>query len=307
MKHGLPFLLISLLVCGCIWAQDTSPQEPGHQLRTLIERADSGDLRAIYQLAYLHDTGYDSIPVDSMHSTALYLLAARQGYAPARNFIGFRYYRGEYVKKDIDSALYWIRLAALDGDITGAANMAYLLLDSPDIPHDNEEGEKWLTIAAEAGVTEAQQRLIEIKEEEWLQLTPDSALIRGMELYLDRAPVIGVKLIEIGAKNNIPKAMALLGDAYSKGRGVPYSHQKSIEYFYKAAMAGDGPASFLLAELLEFFPDVLISITCESEGTDENDAGIWYSRALSQGIADSETAYKLLFSIPENNLYRENH
>ena len=58
-------------------------------VRKLAERADSGGAKALYDLAMLYDTGYDSIPVDSARSTALYRLSAERGYAPAQNYLGF--------------------------------------------------------------------------------------------------------------------------------------------------------------------------------------------------------------------------
>lgn len=293
MKRILPFLALIFFLAGCIWAQDRET-EMRRALRQLVERADSGDAKALYDLAYLHDIGYDSIEKDSLRSTALYLLSAEKGYAPARNFIGFRYYRGETVKRDIDSAFYWIRLAADAGDITAAANLGYLLTETEEAAGNADEAEKWLTMAAEAGVTGAQEKLSDMKAGEWAALTPDSALVAGMRYYLDKAPVMGVRLIEIAGESGNPKALALLGDAYSKGLGVAYDHQKSIEYFYSAARLGDPSAQFIIAELLDIFPDALNYLNPQL--SEEENAFFWYSKAAEAGITDSETAYLRLFS-----------
>lgn len=293
-KRILPSFFFLLIVFGCLLAQDPTDS---HRiaLRQLVERAHSGDAKALYDLATLHDRGYDSIPVDTLRSNALYLKAAQKGYAPARNFIGFRYYTGHGMPQDIDSALYWIRLAADEGDITAAANLGYLLSESELIPHDSVEAVKWIEQAAMAGVREAQIKLIDFKRDEWSSMPPDSVLTNGIELYTGRAPILGIQLIGIAAQHKIPKAMALMGDAYSKGWGVPYDYQKSVDYFYEAAKGGDPSAQFLIAELLEFFPDALVNK--ENETTpEENNAAYWYDLAAQQGVTDSEKAYQLLMS-----------
>ena len=299
MRRYFPFLLLLVIIGGCLWAQENAtPQRLA--LRRLVERADTGDAKSLYDLARLLETGYDSIPLDSVRSLALYLASAEKEYPPAMNYIGFRYFTGNGLRKDIDSALYWIRNAAARGDITAAANLGYLLTESEEIPHDEEEAAKWISMAAEAGVNEAQIKLIEIKEEEWKNLPADSALQLGMGYYLGTAPIIGVKLIEISAGQNNPQAIALLGDAYSKGIGVPYDHEKSTNYFYKAAIAGDPSAQFIIAEMLEIFPESLPAGGEETSGflDDFLSPSFWYEKASQAGVTEAESAYRQLYSYP---------
>lgn len=264
----IQILILTAFICGVALAQMSEVEDMPRRLalRQLVERADSGDAKALYDLAYLHDIGYDSIPVDSVRSTLLYRLSAEKGYAPARNFLGFRYYMGEYLTQNVDSALYWIRLAAIDGDITAAANLGYLLSDSDNVEHNEEEALEWLAVAADAGLPAAQ-----------------------------------VKLVEIAERVGSPKAYALLGDAYSKGQGVAYDHKKSIEYFYKAAEEGNPSAQFILAELLEFFPDILSDVNEPGISASAAD-GIhpsyrdWYEEAAAAGIHNSDDAYRHLYT-----------
>lgn len=295
MKKFLPIAILLTVIAVGVFAQDaTSCREA---LQNLMQRADSGEARAIYELAKLHDIGFDSIPVDSVKSTALYKAAAEKGYAPAMNFLGFRYYLGEIVSQDVDSALFWIRKAADQGDITAAANLGYLLADSRDVAHDEEEAIKWLTIAAEAGVNEAQLKLVDLMKETWKQLPPDSALSLGSRYYLGNAPIMGAEILQTAANAGLPKAQALLGDAFSKGFGVPYDHQKAIEYFYEGANGGDPSAQFVVGELLEIFPDALNSLIGE-ESSVLTLPEYWYDKAASQGVTDSETAAQKLLSYP---------
>lgn len=289
MKRLLPFLLVFILFCGCIWAQGEDDLARRVALRQLVQHAEAGNAKALFDLARLHEIGYDSILIDSTRSKALYILSAEQGFAPAMNYIGFQYYKGESFPRDLDSALYWIRKAGDEGDATAAANLGYLLTESKDIPYDEEEALKWLTIASEAGVPEAQKKMVELMKEHWEEWPLDSVLKKGEEYYLSRVPIVGVSLLEIAARNGNARAMALLGDAYSKGVGAVYDHQKSMDYFYEAAVKGDPAAQFIVAELLEIFPDAL----ADSEG-----AEYWYERAAEGGVTDSDSAYRMLYSIP---------
>ena len=226
---------------------------------------------------------------------------AREGDAAAQNLLGFKYYNGEDVIQNVDSALYWISLAAEKGNITAAANLGFLFTESPLIPKDEEKGIQWLGIAAKGGVRGAELRLVELMEDKWRNLPSDSILSLGLDFYTSKAHIAGVKLFEIAAEENNPQALALLGDAYSKGLGVPYNHQKSVFYFYKAAILGNPSARFILAELLDFFPDALSEFKKDYRADkyeEETDAAYWYEKAAAQGVTDAETAFNLLFSTP---------
>lgn len=306
MKRFFPLLLIIALIGGCLWAQSETP-EIRAALNGLIQKAESGDAKALYDLARLYDTGYDSIPVDSLKSTALYLESAQKGYSPARNYIGFRYFKGEIVNRDVDSALYWIRAAANDGDITAATNLGYLYLHSDEVNHDENEAAKWLMIAAEEGVIDAQNELLNLKSAEWDTIPADSAFSLGVKYYIGKAPIIGVKLIEIASREHNPRALALLGDAYSKGRGVAYDHKKSMDYFFQSAQQGYAPAQFIIAELLDILPDSLeLLLSPENSGNKTDDASFgdiysaqfWYEKAAEGGINNSDDAFNNLLALP---------
>lgn len=278
----------------------------------------------LFLLAQLYETGNDSIPADLDRSISYYRMAAREGYAPARNYLGFLHYEGSKTSKDVDSALYWIGLAAEEGDIKAAGNLGYLLSQASDVSHDYPRAFKWLQKASDAGlksslvplaelyrrglgveadtlkaialydraiesgIQDAQLYLLAMMGNSWKSLPADSALALGLKYYVHRAPVAGIDLIETAANAGSPKALALLGDAYSRGIGVPYDHDLSVEFFHKAAILGDPSAQFILAELLEFFPDL--------PGEDLHDPSYWYEKAAQAGVDDAEEAYKLLFT-----------
>lgn len=383
----------------------TSPEISKQRLavREVAEKAATGDGKALYDLAMLHDMGYDSIPVDSVRSTILYRLSAEAGYAPAQNYLGFRYFNGEAVRQDVDSALYWMAKAAGNGDAKAANNLGYLLANSEKVTRDYTQAIYWLTKAAEAGLPagmsqladlyrmgkgctpdtaraealytraiqaglhDAELKLLAMKGNQWLKLSPDSALTLGKYHYTHGAPLIAVTLFEniintpnssdytelttaessnntLGNSQNqvippqeqcghpqnqagishnqvnsqqnnvlnssqtkeegaVAKALALLGDAYSRGQGVEYDHDRSIQLFYEAALRGNPSAEFVIAELLDIFPDaldLLLPTPSQPNKISSNalnidpalltNASYWYDRAAAQGITDAATA-----------------
>ena len=325
-------------------------------VRELSQRASSGDAKALYDLAMLHDSGYDSIAVDSARSTALYRMAAEHGYAPAQNYLGFRYFNGEAVEENVDSALYWMGKAAAGGDAKAANNLGYLLAYSDKVTHDYPQAIYWLSKAADAGLPagmtqladllrqgapvtpenptpsprpssadtlraeqlymkaiqaglhDAELKLLGMKGHCWETLSPDSLLSLGKYHYTHHAPLIGVTLLENVVNNTserdsatLATALAILGDAYSRGVGVGYDHDRSVALYKEAALLGNPSAQFVIAELLEIFPDALDDPgNPDTEQTapltpHEKTARYWYEQAAREGVTDAETATSRLF------------
>lgn len=322
MKRALPFLILFLLAAANAVCGDVSGRRKA--LRELSQRAASLDPKALYDLASLHDKGYDSIPVDSARSTALYRLSASLGYPRAQNYLGFRYFKGEFVRQNVDSALFWLTKAAENGDPSAANNLGYLLSEGDVVGKDYAGAAFWLKKAAAAGLPQAESQLAdlfckghgvekdtaeaislynraiegglrdaEIKllammGKKWERLPADSAVSLGRFYYSHRAPVAAVTLFENAAASGNPDALALLGDAYSKGYGVEYNHDISIDFFLRAANAGQPSAQFIIAELLDIFPDALPDSVPP--------AVFWYGKAAASGITDaSEATQRLIY------------
>lgn len=323
MTRFLPMLFTALLLAGGAASRERTA------VRHVAALAAKGDPKGLYDLAVLHDMGYDSIPVDSARSTALYRLSALSGYAPAQNYLGFRYFNGEGVAENVDSALFWLAKAAGQGDAKAANNLGFLLANSDRVSRDYPQAIRWLTVAADAGVPtgeslladlyrrglgtppdtaraeqlyerailhglhDAELKLLAMKGGKWLTLPPDSAVILGKYHYTHGAPIIGVTLFENAAAQRNPTALALLGDAYSRGVGVEYDHNESIGNYLQAALLGEPSAQFVIAELLDIFPDALadspLPLTAEQQT-----ALYWYEQAALHGITDAETATRRL-------------
>lgn len=285
--------MIMIAVAVCAVALGRSPREVRLAVRALSERAMAGDAKSLYDLARLHDYGYDSVPVDSARSTALYRMSAERGYAPAQSYLGFRYFTGEAAPLLRDSAIFWFEKAVAAGDPRAANNLGYIILNADSATRDYGKARDLFEMAAagglhaaqsqlgdfyryglsvkpdtvraamlyedaaKGGVADAQGKLVSMMEGEWDALPADSALQLGMKLKGESVFGVGVYLFGISADKGNPKAMAELGEAYSLGRGVDYNHRKSQEYYLRSALKGYEPARHVIAELLEIFPQSL--------------------------------------------------
>lgn len=206
--------------------------------------------------------------------------SAKVGNSEAANFLGFLYWQGKGTKLDRDSALIYLREAAEAGNLKAAANLGHLLLTGENIKPDTLEAIKLLDKAATRGLPAAMYELDNLMSSERSLALETSALEAAEDNHtLEPSATLG-------------HILAILGDARSRGRAIGYDHQKSIEYFYRAARLGNQPAQFILAELLEIFPDALSGL---SDDPADSDKVRWYTLAYAAGITDAREAYRRLF------------
>lgn len=303
---------VLILLAVMVATMFAATPEGRRAFRQFEQCAENGDAEAQYRLATILETGWDSVPADSVRALDLMQRSARNGFPPAMNYLGYLYGKGykvgdrKLIPVDRDSSLMWLRRSADAGDPRAVSNLAYLLLNdtvssrlrpaerfqadsiayvylqkgaSAQIPTafsmlgDMYRNGRWVKrdtlkaaanyeAALERGLGDAEARLIALMGRRWQRLPQDSAFHLGLRYYTGYAPGAGVLLLERAAE--IPdtigigaRAMALLGDAYSRGVGVKYSHDKSLEYFARAALAGNPSAMYILAETLEVFPNAL--------------------------------------------------
>lgn len=307
----------------------------GHDdpLGELIGKAEGGDAEALYTLATLYDRGFDSIPVDSTRSTALYRQAAEKGNTAAMNYLGYRLISGEYsaLGRDVDEGLAWLEKAAMTGDAKAASNIGWMLTDGKYVERDFEKAAFWLDKASEEGLpvamsqlgdlyregkgvtqdvqkadslyrqaferglADAGYKLADLRAERYDSIPAEELVNEGRYYYLRSAPSVGVKLFYMAADEGSPEAMALLGDAYTRSLGVPYDYDLSLLYYAKAALAGNPSAQFVIGELLEIFPDALEALAgAELESPLSDDPLYWFEKASLQGVENAEDASEML-------------
>ena len=77
-----------------------------------------------------------------------HLALAEQGYPLAECQIGYFYYDGLGVEKDLEKAVYWTRRAANHGDRDGQCNLAWFHEDAIGVERDMEQAIFWYRKAA---------------------------------------------------------------------------------------------------------------------------------------------------------------
>jgi len=95
--------------------------------------AQKGDAEAQYYVARIHANGMDNVPVDYAEAARWYQMAADQGYAEAKQELGYLYERGLGVEKDELKALNLQRQASGLGE---DLDYAYKIADARAIADD---------------------------------------------------------------------------------------------------------------------------------------------------------------------------
>ena len=102
--------------------------EENISLRELIQKADAGDLDAMFQVGhYLFFEDYDPSIDPAWFQRGLDYLkkASEAGNTDAMIDCGAVYYNGYFVKQDFDTAVYWYKKAADAGNVQAISNMYY--------------------------------------------------------------------------------------------------------------------------------------------------------------------------------------
>ncbi len=313
------------------------------RVTALEKEAGEGNAEAMYHLSTLYEHGFDSIPSDSLLSRSLLEKSALAGYAPAQNYLGFKLYPAEkdsaiywltkaadagemkavsnlaYILLEPDSTLSPKLRSARDsqavtlltkaseaGVPTAMASLADLYREGRGVEKDTLQAELLYLDAVSAGLSDAEMKLLSMSHSRYSTLSPEQALEEGLRAARSEAHTVAFNLYRRAVEGNIPRAHTLLADAYSSAKGTDYSHDLALRHYAMGAMAGDPSAQFILAELLEIFPDALNSLS----GNDEMPAEIlnrinthndysspqyWYSLASQNGITSARDAFRRLF------------
>jgi len=167
----------------------------------------------------------------------------------ARNFgeaafnLGLLYEDGLGVDKNIDRALAYYRRGADNGSAKAVFRLGIVYwLGTPDIPKNEAEGRRYLSIAAAGGDHEAARYLAAaapVADADVL-LAADRALAGGQ-------PTEGVRLLSEAAERGDARAQSRLAWYYETGRGVERNLDKAAFWFQRAAEGGNGEAMYALS------------------------------------------------------------
>lgn len=160
-----------------------------------------------------------------------FLAAAQQGYSKAQFNTGVCYEKGRGVHKDKEKALHYYWQASVSGHTQAQYRYAKLLLTSRGQQSEEElkTAINLLEKAAAAGLTKAQVCL---------------ASVYSQELVKDESK--SVQYLKMAAESGDGTALLFLGQCFENGFGVQHNPQTAIEYYTRAAKAGNKQAKSFL-------------------------------------------------------------
>lgn len=283
-----PCRLLMIILWSCMAAalHAQTPEE-------LRARAEEGDPESMNYLGYLLINGSEGVEQNVEEGLDWLRRAADAGDVKASSNLGWLYLQGEVVDRDVDRGVEMITKAAEAGLPVAESILGDLYRDGLGVRQDSLAADSLYREAFERGLTDAGYKLYALNSEKYATLTPGEKVKEGKYYYLSSVPSVGVKLFYQAADEGDADALALLGDAYTRAVGVPYDYGLSLKYYVEAARAGHPSAMFVLAELLDIFPDALKGD--ESWGTLSDDPSYWYEKAAEAGVTDDVKASERLF------------
>lgn len=160
-----------------------------------------------------------------------FLAAAQHGYNKAQFNTGVCYEKGRGVGQDREKALHYYKLAALSGHKQAQYRYAKLLLTSRGQQSTEELNTaiRLLEEAATAGLTKAQICLASFYSQDPVKNERRS-----------------VQYLKMAAESGDNSALFLLGQCYESGFGVQQNLKTAVEFYKRAAQAGNKQAKSLL-------------------------------------------------------------
>ncbi len=287
---------------------DSIARDSLRSITLLRQSAEAGYVPAANMLGYKLIEG-DGIARDPREGIKWIERAAEADDPKALNNIGYLYLNGEGVGKDEAKAAYWLTKASEKGNSTARSMLGDLYRDGIGVEKDSARAEKLYKEAFEAGLTDAAYKLDDLLSQRPDTLSAAARLSEGLYYFNRTAPSVGLRYfreladsLNIGEFGLTPElraqAKALLGDAYSRGRGVGYDYDLSTRNYLDAARESDPSAAFVVGEMLEIFPDALSPFVRPEDPEDFQSASYWLEQARAAGIFDASAAMRRLHDVP---------
>lgn len=281
--------ITAILMLLAAWALTARAQErpDSAAMAALERRAEAGDPEAMNYLGYLLLSG-ETAHGESADGLIWLVRAASAGSLKAASNLGWLYMEGELVAQDYAEAARWLQIAADGGQPVARSLLGDLYLEGRGVERDSLMAADLYRKAFDTGLTDAGRKLFALEEPRYALMDAPELVEKGLYFYRRGVASEGVRLFYLAAEQGSTDALALLGDAYTRAMGVPYDYELSLKYYVEAAAGGNAPAQFVVAELLDIFPDTF-------KGRDEwahlpDDPAYWYEAAAAAGITDAAEA-----------------
>lgn len=287
---------------------DTIPRDTLRAIALLRQSAEGGYAPAQNILGYKLIRGEGMI-ANAEEGMEWIEKAAEAGDPKALSNIGYLLLHGEGVPRDEVKAACWLEKAAEEGINSARSMLGDLYRDGAGVAQDSIKAESLYRLAFDNGLTDAAYKLYDITKSE-VDSMPAAGQIREGLYYFNRtAPSIGVRIfrqladsVPTGDHGLTPRlkamAKALMGDAYSRGRGIEYDYNLSMEYYLEAARQGNPSAEFIIGEILEIFPDALNEFLRPDDPIGFSSAAYWFDQASAAGVRDAAEANRRLHNLP---------
>lgn len=195
--------------------------------------ADMGVPHAKYSLGWAHanpELGH----LDYEQSVIFLRRATVQGYAPAYVDLGIRYFRGEGVEKNAETAVKYFKKACDEVIAYGCHMLGFAYDTGKGVQQDYKQAVKWYRKAAEQGYDNAQYNL-------------GIMYLNGTGIAKDNAQA--VNWFRKAAEQGYLNAQYNLGIMYKDGTGVPQDPVLAHMWLNMAALQGDEKAAGSLETL----------------------------------------------------------
>lgn len=133
---------------------DTSHTDYPEALKYYQEAAQSGHYRAFFEMCKLYDAP-DKIPDSKEKSLDIYTKMATQGFPSAQYILGMKYWLGDGVENNVDTALEWLRSAAEQNHEDAIRELANIY----SALHNEELAQLWYKTGAKLGDEYCKERL----------------------------------------------------------------------------------------------------------------------------------------------------
>jgi len=227
----------------------------------LISLVDQGNARATNALGYLYYSGH-GVEKDIKHGFELMRKSAEQGCAKAQCNLGGFYNDGEegFIDQDYSLAAEWYTKAANQGSADAQFELGQNYYFGHGFAQDYKLAKEWFSKAAVQGDSGAQFNLAVIL-----------AKGEGCEINDHMAAV----WYEKAATQGHAKAQYTIATYYQSGTGVIQDDEQAAAWMHKAAEQGHANAQFRLAQIYDSGKGVVL---------DADKANFWYGSAAEQGI-----------------------
>lgn len=162
------------------------------------------------------------------------LVEAQKGNPQAVHLLGYAYFTGRGVDRDLEQAEHWYREALAAGYIYSEVHLGVLAASSNGKDPDYEGAREFLQHA--------------YKVEGWPEAARELARLEYYGLGGERNPERAAKLYEEAARGGDRIAQANIGLLYANGDGVPASPARAAFFLRQSAEQGDAYSQYGLAD-----------------------------------------------------------